>query len=203
MFLSSAFLAWFWGCQECGWGFLYLPSSSFLLEGDFQMLFCFLKFVSKNSWRKESNVKRLVLRLYLLAPKLTSWKDLKNMSPSMLMDFTWKLSCLFYIKTSRGAWDTSILPSGRSFTDQEEPCNTPSPGHCVLHSSARGQGYLLFARGVCAAVLTEQSFGWFVRKIMNMNYCVTRACQLKFGLDSKVLLSRTVSKLNNGNISIT
>lgn len=50
--LSSQLLFWHsscWGCQECGWGFLRLPSSSFLLEGDFQMLFCFLKFVSKKS----------------------------------------------------------------------------------------------------------------------------------------------------------
>lgn len=168
---SSQLLFWHsscWGCQECGWGFLYLPSSSFLLEWDFQVLFSFLKFVSKNSWRKESNVKGLVLHLYPLAPRLSSWKDLKNMSPSMPTDFTWKLSHLFYIQNQqfltcttgisthspsssmcvwRGASDANILPSGRSFTDQEEPCNTPSPGHCVLHSSARGRGYLLFARG--------------------------------------------------------
>lgn len=133
-----------WGCQECGWGFLCLPSFSFLLAGDFQMLFCFLKFVSKKSWRKESNMKRLVLHLYLLAPRHISWKELKNLSPSMPTDFTWKLSRLFYIQNQqlltfttgisthspsscmcvwRSAWDTNILPSGESFTDQEEPCN--------------------------------------------------------------------------------
>lgn len=47
-----------WGCQECGWGFLRLPDSSFLLVDDLQMLFCFLKCLyqrnhgeRKGTWR--------------------------------------------------------------------------------------------------------------------------------------------------------
>lgn len=41
---------------------------------------CFASSSLYPTWRKENNVKGLMLHLYLLSPRLTSWKELKSMS---------------------------------------------------------------------------------------------------------------------------
>lgn len=72
-----------WGCQECGWGFLCLPNSSFLLADDLQMLSCFLKCsYQRNPGEREGTWRdKCYISTYWLPDLTAERKKLKNLSP--------------------------------------------------------------------------------------------------------------------------